>query len=71
MSATEGTQSPASTRFGYFILQAVSTPDPRGFRVALMLEDLGTGEKHRFESGEALGTFLDFWRTTPDARRTP
>ncbi|MFN2317138.1 MAG: hypothetical protein ABR551_01585 [Gemmatimonadales bacterium] len=71
MLPTDHPPRPDSPRFGYFLLQAVSAPDPRGFRVALMLEDLGTGEKHRFESGAALGSFLDSWRTTPDARRSP
>lgn len=56
-------------RFGYFVLQAVSDPDPRGFRTALVLEDLGTGEKHRFQNGQELGRFLDSWRSTPDSGR--
>lgn len=61
---------PSSTgeRYGFFMLQTRTTGTP-GIPVTVVLEDLGTGEKHRFETAEALGTFLNDWGRAPASGR--
>jgi len=48
-------------QFGYFMLQACAgarDPDPV---ISVILEDLGTGEKHRFDTPDAVAAFLANW----------
>lgn len=68
--AEQGGAAPREARFGYFVLHVRADQAPGEVCLALVLEDLATGEKHRFEGGAALGAFLDSWRFTPVPRRT-
>lgn len=50
-----------STRFGYFVVQARAGNGTEGLGVSGILENLGTGEKQAFQSGEGLARLLEQW----------
>lgn len=60
MTAFRVTTTPV-TRFGCFLLHAHAIRLDGERQVHLILEDVGTGAKQRFETPEALNRFLEDW----------
>lgn len=57
---------PELERIGYFLLQVRST-GTEGSLVGVVMEDLDSGIKHRFDTVAAVGDFLDRWARIPAA----
>lgn len=57
---------PELERIGYFLLQVRST-GTEGLRVGVVMEDLDSGIKHRFNNTGAVGDFLERWARIPAA----
>jgi len=65
--------SPDSTppeRVGYFLVQVRSHAGPLP-QVGVVLEDLHSGAKHRFDTARAVGDYLDGWARTSLPQRIP
>ena len=48
-------------KFGYFVLQARAVDDRGALELSGVLENLGTGEKQAFASGDELTRLLTNW----------
>lgn len=57
-------------RIGYFLVHVHAAAGPHT-QVGVVMEDLGSGVKHRFETAQAVGEFLDGWARTPSQPRIP
>lgn len=57
MGATDGRR--AAVHFGYYLLQLCTEEDGGPSRVAGILEDLCTGERHAFQGLEGLKAAVD------------
>lgn len=60
-------RSPGSERIGYFLIQ-VRSVRAGNLDVGVVMEDLDSGFKHRFETAQAVGELLEVWART---RSTP
>ena len=60
-SAPPAKADSATSRFGYFVLQAAVPLENAARAVRVVLEDLASGEKHSFSSSRALASYLDTW----------
>jgi hypothetical protein len=69
MSPAHEPQPPTDgARYGYFVIQTRATHPPEGVRLTGVVEDLRTGEKRAFASGEALARLIHDWSAGDDAR---
>lgn len=58
--------APSAATHGCFVLHTSRVEGSGQGGLRLILENLRTGEKHRFGSPEALGQYLKEWGTGPD-----
>lgn len=63
MSLTDDSIPDRAIHFGYFVVQMRATQDTTGVEVTGVLEDLGTGEKRTFSSGDGLARLVSEWAT--------